>query len=77
MRIVREGQDTDGTDPLAHPFLVEVMRTILPLAEKRGVTTGAEVQIDTLLDRLNAESNGSGAHWIPAFMVGAWGRVPG
>jgi hypothetical protein len=53
------------------------MRTMLPLAEKRGVTTAAQVQIDTLLSRLNAESDGTGAHWIPAFMVAAWGRVPG
>jgi hypothetical protein len=53
------------------------MRTMLPLAEKRGVATAAQVQIDTLLDRLNAESAGIGAHWIPAFLVAAWGRVPG
>jgi hypothetical protein len=53
------------------------MRTMLPLAEKRGVTTAAQVQIDMLLSRLNAESDGTGAHWIPAFMVAAWGRVPG
>ena len=77
IRIVREGQVTDGTDPLAHPFLVDVMRTMLPLAEKRGVTTATQVQIDTLLDRLNAESDGTGAHWIPAFLVAAWGCVSG
>jgi ubiquinone/menaquinone biosynthesis C-methylase UbiE len=75
-RVVREGQVADRTDPLAHRFLVDTMRTMLPLAEKRGVTTAAEVQIDTLLDRLNAESDGTQVRWIPAFLVAAWGRVP-
>lgn len=76
MRIVREGQVTDGTDPLAHPFLVDIMRTMLPLAEKSGVTTAAQVQIETLLDRLSLESTRAEARWIPAYMVAAWGRVP-
>jgi len=77
MRIVREGQVSDGTDPLAHPFLVDIMRTMLPLAEKSGVTTAAQVQIETLLERLNEESTRTGARWIPAYMVAAWGRIPG
>ena len=76
LRIIREGQVTDGSDPLAHPFLVDIMRNLLPLAEKSGVVTLEEVQIDTLLDRLNAESMAMQAHWIPAFLVAAWGRAP-
>jgi ubiquinone/menaquinone biosynthesis C-methylase UbiE len=75
LRVVREGQVSDGADPLAHKFLVDVMRSILPLAEKRGVTTAAEVQIDTLFDRLQDESDRVDARWIPAFLVAAWGRV--
>lgn len=76
IRVVREGQVTDGTDPLAHSFLVDIMRTVLPLAEKHGVTNVAQVQIDTLLQRLKAESDSTGACWIPSFLVAAWGRVP-
>lgn len=77
IRIVREGQVTDGTNPLAYQFLIDTMRTILPLAEKTGVTTAQEVQLESLLDRLKAESQGRGAYWIPAFLVAAWGRVRG
>jgi SAM-dependent methyltransferase len=76
IRVVREGQVADDTDPLAHTFLVDGMRTMLPLAEKHGVTAAAQVQIDTLLDRLKAESAGKDARWIPAFLVAAWGKVP-
>jgi len=75
-RIVREGQVTDGSDPLAHLFLVDIMKNLLPLAEKRGVTTPADVRIDSLLERLKAESTAVEAHWIPAFLVAAWGRIP-
>jgi ubiquinone/menaquinone biosynthesis C-methylase UbiE len=77
LRVVRERQVSDETDPLTHSFLVGTMRAMLPLAEKHGVTTSAQVQIDTLLDRLNAESSGTDARWIAAFLVAAWGKVSG
>ncbi|HEY2391033.1 MAG TPA: class I SAM-dependent methyltransferase [Candidatus Angelobacter sp.] len=77
IRIVREGQVTDGANPLAYQFLIDIMRTILPLAEKTGVTTAQQVQLESLLDRLKEESQGKGAHWIPAFLVAAWGRARG
>jgi ubiquinone/menaquinone biosynthesis C-methylase UbiE len=74
LRVIREGQVSD--DPFDHSFLVDMLRTMLPIAEKNGVATVAEVQIDTLLQRLKDECQGTDARWIAAFMVAAWGRVP-
>jgi len=76
VRVIREGQVVDETNLLSHQYLVDGMRAMLPLAEKHGVATKAEVRVDTLLDRLVAESVGIDARWIPVFLVAAWGRVP-
>ena len=62
----------DGSEPLAHAYVADVLRSLLPAAERLGVATADEVQIDTLVSRLSAEA--VGAHWIPFYLVAAWGR---
>jgi SAM-dependent methyltransferase len=71
-RVVREGMIEDGSEPLAHAYVADVLRSLLPAAERLGVATADEVQIDTLVSRLSAEA--VGAHWIPFYFVAAWGR---
>ncbi|HTV19787.1 MAG TPA: class I SAM-dependent methyltransferase [Polyangiaceae bacterium] len=51
--------------------------SLLPLAEKLGVCTRDEVQIETLASRIGAEiAAGGGSVHAPVF-VGAWSRLPG
>ena len=50
--------------------------SLLPLAERLGVVTREEVQIETLASRIGAEiAAGGGSVHAPVF-VGAWSRLP-
>lgn len=51
--------------------------TLLPVIERTGVATAAEVDLDTLEERLAADSAGHDALFKPPTLVGAWARVGG
>jgi SAM-dependent methyltransferase len=53
-----------------------VMRGVLPLMERFGITTAAELASDTLAERLQEELNGANGIVISPPMVGAWVHVP-
>jgi SAM-dependent methyltransferase len=53
-----------------------VMRTLLPLTERSGVATAAQMGIDTLADRLRDEVVALRATVVAPLFVGAWTRVP-
>jgi SAM-dependent methyltransferase len=63
-------------DSPAYAYLAHTLRSLLPIAEKLGVTTGAEVQIDTLADRLREEVVRADAVVVLPSLVGAWSRIP-
>ncbi len=71
------GRVGSGTHLAACAFAAETMRTVLPLTERFGIATAAEVDIDTLADRLSAELVEQGGVLVPSLLVGAWGRKPG
>lgn len=65
-----------GDCPELCAWLAGTLASLLPLAEKLGVATPEEVQIDTLASRLCAEIvAGGGSVHAPVF-VGAWARMP-
>lgn len=53
------------------------MRTLLPILERTGVATAAEVDIDTLVDRIAQETLEHDAMFKPPTLVGAWATVGG
>ena len=53
-----------------------VMRGVLPLMEQLGITTVAELEPDTLADRLEEELRAADGIVIWPPMVGAWTHVP-
>jgi SAM-dependent methyltransferase len=59
-----------------HWFAAATMRSLLPLAERAGVTCADEVDVDTLAARLGAEARAAGAAVYMPDLVGAWARVP-
>jgi hypothetical protein len=66
-----------GPDAYAYTYITEILRSLLPLAERSGVPSVPEVAIDTLAERLREDAT---ANDIVAFlprMVGAWSRLPG
>jgi len=65
-----------GPDAYAYDYLTQTLRSLLPVAERVGTTTRAEVGIDTLAARLRAEALGNSACILMPALIGAWARIP-
>ncbi len=65
-----------GPDSVIYLHHAEIMRSLLPLAERAGITTAAEVAIDTLANRLRQEAVALEQVSFESRLVGAWSRVP-
>jgi SAM-dependent methyltransferase len=59
-----------------YAYLAGVIRSVLPLMERFGVATAAEVDIDTLADRLRQETVNTGGVVALQMLVGASARKP-
>ena len=64
-----------GTGDLAWAW-ANVMRGVLPLMERFGITTAAVLQADTLAQRLQDELRDAQGIVIAPPMTGAWARLP-
>jgi hypothetical protein len=58
-------------------FWVDIMRGLVPLMETTGVATAAEVDVDTLYDRLTMETEVSDGVVVGPLLVGAWTQTLG
>jgi SAM-dependent methyltransferase len=65
-----------GPDSFAYTWAAESLRSMLPLTLQLGVATAEEVDIDTLADRLRAETVAAGGVVKSPDLVGAWTTVP-
>lgn len=65
-----------GPDSPVYAYLAQTTRTLLPLMERTGVATAAEVGLDTLAARLREEILGADATVVPPPLIGAWARKP-
>ena len=54
-----------------------IVRVMLPRIVAAGVATEAEIDVDTLDERLVEERRAAGATWAGEMMFGAWARAPG
>ncbi len=64
-----------GPDWGGYEYAAETLRSLLPLTLKLGLATADEVDIDTLADRLRADTVASGGIVKAADLVGAWSQV--
>ncbi len=62
-------------DPDGAAILAGIVRTVLPVIERTGVATAAEVGADTLQHRLSEELAASGAIFAHPMLVSAWGSA--
>jgi SAM-dependent methyltransferase len=65
-----------GAESAGYAVLAAVTRSLLPAIETFGVATAAEVEVDTLADRLRDATLAAEACWLSPVMVGAWARMP-
>ena len=62
-------------DPDGAAILAGIVRTVLPLIERTGVATAAEVGADTLQQRLSGELATSAAVFAHPMLISAWGTA--
>lgn len=62
-------------DPDGAAILAGIVRTVLPLIERTGVATAAEVGADTLQQRLSGELATSAAVFAHPMLISAWGAA--
>jgi SAM-dependent methyltransferase len=60
----------------AYTAIAEVTRSLLPVLAKFGIASAAEVDADTLRDRLEADLVSKGGAVVAPNLIGAWSRVP-
>ena len=61
-------------DPRGPAMLAGVVRTLAPLMVATGIATAAELDIETLQDRLAADLQATRSVMVPPTLVGAWGQ---
>jgi hypothetical protein len=67
---------TVGPEAPGYEYLTYISRSLLPVAEKFGVTTAEEVQIDTLSNRIRNEVIANDGVIVSPAMIGAWAIKP-
>ncbi len=72
--MIYEARLGNGPDSPAYGQVAEIARTLLPLMERVGVVTAADVDIDTLADRLRQEAVANQATLVAPPLIGAWSR---
>ena len=65
-----------GEQSELYELLVETLRSLMPLAEKLGVTSRQEVQLESLATRLRAEVAAGGGVLHAPIYIGAWTTRP-
>jgi ubiquinone/menaquinone biosynthesis C-methylase UbiE len=76
-QMISAGRVEGGAQSAAYEVLAATVRSLLPIAERLGVATAAEVDIDSLADRLRREAVDSNACLMPPPLVGAWTHLAG
>ena len=62
-------------DPDGAAILAGIVRTVLPVIERTGVATAAQVGADTLQQRLSGELAASAAVFAHPMLISAWGTA--
>jgi len=62
-------------DPDAAAILAGIVRTVLPVIERTGVATAAEVGAETLEQRLSEELAAAAAVFAHPALISAWGTA--
>jgi SAM-dependent methyltransferase len=64
-----------GSDVAGLAWLAETVRSMLPLIERFGIADAAEIDIETLTDRLVAEADAAGTVVCGYLQGAAWARI--
>jgi ubiquinone/menaquinone biosynthesis C-methylase UbiE len=73
-RMIAHARIGTAADTALFHQLAGVTRTLLPIMEKNGIATAAQVEVDTLAERLQSAVAAADATVIAPLFVGAWAR---
>jgi ubiquinone/menaquinone biosynthesis C-methylase UbiE len=65
-----------GPQSPVYDYIAEILRSLLPMTERLGVATAAEIAIDTVAERLREEAIKNNACIMLPPLVGAWTHMP-
>ncbi|MGH6948402.1 MAG: class I SAM-dependent methyltransferase, partial [Kiloniellales bacterium] len=70
------GRVEGGPQSPVYDYVAGVLRSLLPMAARLGVASAAEVEIDSVAERLRKEAIERNACIMPQPIIGAWARTP-
>ena len=65
-----------GDESQVYTFIAETVRSLIPLLERTGAATAAQIGIDTLAARLKQQVDWRGAVLHAPELIAAWTRKP-
>ncbi len=69
------GRAEGGPYSPVYDYMAITLRSLLPMMERVGVATAAEVEIDSLAERLRIETVKNQACIMPPPLIGAWAQL--
>jgi ubiquinone/menaquinone biosynthesis C-methylase UbiE len=75
-RMIAHARIGTSADTALFHQLAGITRTLLPVMEKHGIATAAEVDVDTLAERLQRDVQAADATVVAPLFVGAWAHKP-
>ena len=69
------GRVEGGLHSPVYDYMATTLRSLLPMMERVGVATAAEVEIDTLAERPRMEAIENQACMMPPPLISAWTRL--
>jgi ubiquinone/menaquinone biosynthesis C-methylase UbiE len=74
-RLLQHARVDSGPDSPIYGQVAQITRTLLPLMERTGIATAAEVDVETLAGRLRDEAVQRDAVLVFPPLIGAWART--
>ena len=75
-QMIVAGRVEGGPHSPVYDYMAGTLRSLLPMAERLGVATAAEIAIETLAERLRQEAVECNACVMPPPLIGAWTHTP-
>ncbi|WP_167484029.1 class I SAM-dependent methyltransferase [Mesorhizobium tamadayense] len=75
-QMISAGLAGSGPASPLYNYIAETLRSLLPMAERLGIATADEIEVDTLAERLCREAVEQRSCVMTPPFVGAWANVP-
>jgi hypothetical protein len=74
--MISAGRVEGGQQSPVYGYIAEILRSLLPMTQRLGVATAAEIDVETIAERLRNEAIKNNACIMLPPLIGAWARAP-